>query len=343
MQLKTFGDSITAGAGASSTANRYANLLAASLGRTLANYGVNGNCAADQAIVSRGVTFSASDIATLMIGANDSQRYFTTVQQGYYGAFVREIVAAALLPSKVKGRDSGMSKAGTWVDTQPSWSYGCRSNVSGSEATCTVQGESIYIGTILQDMNGGPLNGEAEVWVDGEKAGIISSSGQGMPTAFNSYAPACYRFAGFSASTHEVKIKLISGWIYLEYVAGSDQPDTPSFYLSTVCKLFQQAQNDDPTIQKLNIIINALAAEFIADGFDLTLVGNYHVIGQSDLIGDGIHPNDTGHAKLSEAFFAAMATIAPVTYVETPTFKGSDCNFYIGEGAARKRIETSSI
>lgn len=332
-----FGDSITAGAGASTITKSYAALLDASLGTPSVDHGINGSAAADQVIVARGVVTTPSDIVTIMIGVNDAQRYLDATTQGYYKAFVRELVSWQNMPQRVAGRSASMALTGTWADSLPvpAWSAGKHSNVAGSTASATVSGTSVYIGTILQDMNPGSLNGSADVIVDGVTVGTISSNGAGMPTALGTYyAPAAFRFGGLAPGQHTVTVKVTSGWVYLEYLAGSDQPPGPPVYLSNVTRTFQVNDPATPAINAaFNAIIAGLVSDFQTDGRNVMLVDNNSIITQSDLISDMIHPNDGGHQKIANQFLSEISG-----FIAVPTYRKSDGTYWIDDGSNRRQL-----
>src|ERR1044072_3303789 len=73
--LYTFGDSITAGTGASDTAHRYVNLLAAAKGWPLTNVGNSGKRMNDPAMIDAmyAETVGDSKVYTLLSGVNDAR------------------------------------------------------------------------------------------------------------------------------------------------------------------------------------------------------------------------------------------------------------------------------
>lgn len=306
MRLVAIGDSETKGdIGPSVPANGYIAKLVAKYGATLQMLAANGSCAADQALVVAGSTFQATDIITCMLGVNDSQRYFTAAQQAYFRGFITDIVVRSSFPNRVGIRAA--TKTGTWAPlSQYAWSTGCSCATPGSTATAVVSGVAVYIGTIFQDYNGGPLAGSAEVWIDGVLAGTYSSNGQGCITGMNTFGTAAIRFGGLAAGQHTVMVKLVSGQVYAEYIAGSDQPASPQFFLATPARTYQPGDTG-VTAAALGVIVKDVAAKMVADDRHVAVVDINPLILSTDVISDLIHPNDSGNLKEFNAFDAVIS------------------------------------
>ena len=85
MKQIAFGDSITAGAGASVQANCYVNLLNNMLGIIIDNTGVSTAMAIDECSVLYARTTIAGDKSTVMFGTNDQAKYDIDVaKKGYF-------------------------------------------------------------------------------------------------------------------------------------------------------------------------------------------------------------------------------------------------------------------
>lgn len=341
------GDSITGPGTAATSGNSYVSLLSTTLGVPITNYGVSGDQAADQAVRTYGVNLAAGDKATLMVGTNDQFLYGTsTYKQGLFKSFHTSIFANIALPSKVNGNSSGMTYTGSWTTSQPTWARGKWSFTAGNTATATVSGTAVYVGVIRQDdISGNAINGTADVYVDSVKVGSITTAGTGMTTQNgNAYAPAAFRFGGLSAGSHTVQIVVTSaipdyrGLMYVEYIAGSDQSSKPSVYVSTIPKYSTAAYTtiggSAANMATYNGIVTTNVSNAIADGLAVYQVDASAVVNQtSDLSSDGVHPVNSGHSKIFNAFFSAMT--GGITYTPFSLFKGSNNSWYVDDGSGK--------
>ena len=319
-----WGDSITYGYDASVPANSYPALTAAHFGYTLVNHAVPGSMALDVAIAANvyvlANTISAADSYLIMDGINDAQHYTTATQQAAYGAAITEIVSQFAYPSRVHCQDAAMVKVGpAWTPTQlpgMPW-HGCYDNNVGDTATTTVSGSTIIVGSILHDYlgslssYGSHVLGSANVLVDGVLAGSFSSDGWSDDTGATSFGPAAYRFTGFTNTTHTVQIVVTSGFIYFEYVLGSNQPVGPKVFLLTPTRTYQSTDNG--TIETiLGNMEQTIVNQFVADGRPVYLSPTGPVITSSLVASDLIHPTDAGHAALAAVVEASIqATLGP--------------------------------
>lgn len=92
-----------------------------------------------------------------------------------------------------------------------------------------------------------------------------------------------------------------------------------------------------------NTELNARMAELIADGLGVHVVPCCAALNYStDLLSDGVHPNDGGHFKIKQAFETAMgwqpSQPPAVTYTQVPTYRGSDGFWYVDDGANRRKL-----
>lgn len=330
-----FGDSITYGTGATSKPLSYIGLLVSAIGTPYTNAAVSGAQAADQAVVAYKYKPQAGDRVSIMVGTNDHWKYGTNAtKKGYYKQFLTGMLAWLSTPSKVRGIDSGFSYSGAWTNTQ-AFGIGKWSRTTGNTATVKVKGKAVYVGTIMQD----GVTGTADVYIDGAKVGTVSSTGAGMTTQKGgSYAPAGYRFGGLSDTDHTVQIKITSpsgglNILYLEYVAGSSQTSRPEIYLSNIIRMSAAgysatgSTSSDQNVSDYNTIISGLQSDFETDGHTIELVDTHGAVNNSTDLSDGIHPNNSGHLKIKNAFVTAMT--GGLSYSEVSTWLGSDGKYYI--------------
>lgn len=341
------GDSITYGVAATS-GNSYISLLGGALSTSITNYAVSGDQAADQAIRTYGVTLGSGDRATVMIGTNDQWKYGTSAyKQALYKTFLTQIIANFAMPTKTFANTVGVSYTGSWVASQPTWSKGKWSATAGSTAITTVSGTAVYIGVIKQeDLNGNPINGTADVYVDNVQVGSIGSAGTGMTTQNgNAYAPAAYRFGGLGAGSHVVKVVITSaysdyrGIMYLEYVAGSSQIIKPDVYVSNILRYgplgYSLVGGSDANVAAINGIISGTAAYFVTDQLAVHFMDVSSAVNQTTDLNpsDEIHPVDAGHLKIKTVEYGAMT--GGITFTLNSLYRGSDSIWYIDNGSGK--------
>jgi lysophospholipase L1-like esterase len=301
--ISAYGDSITAGVGASPVSKSWIGLF------TPANLAVSGSQAAE---VSKAVQSSGPDpdaTYTIMIGTNDHRHYKTdTAKQEYFRKFFRQSLAWLALPDKCKGRDTCMTYTGSWGNTVAN-SFGKVSNQSGAAAEATVSGTAVYVCYILQ--NHSLALSSASVEIDSVSAGTIGSGAVSPPmntVKGSTYASACQRYAGLSAGAHDVKITVTSSGknLYLDYIAGSSQASAPKILVSNIIQMSSAGYSTYGTslanVNAYNAIIEDVMSEFPG----VILIDNFTSIDPVADLADGIHPNNAGHAKINANFMDAL-------------------------------------
>lgn len=309
-QTQAFGDSITANHGASPAAASYVNLFA------LSNQGVSNTQAGDMSNRIRALvtSFDASKKYTLMIGTNDHRVYKAdATKQEFFKRFLRNSVAWLSLENKKMPRVSGdITFTGTWSNASGN-AINKYTQQQNATATTTVTGTSVYIGYIIQNFTGS--DSVAEIRIDGNLVGTIGSYGVINTSGGSTYADAAVRFDGLSAGSHTVEITVTSSGknFYLNYIAGNNNSggQYPKIALSNVIRMtaggYSTHGSSDAIVDQYNVIVDDLVAEFVADGFDVTLVDNHTAVNPAtDITSDGVHPNNSGHLKIHNNFAAVL-------------------------------------
>lgn len=313
--LDMSGDSITVGHGVT-TAQRYATLLANSLGRPIVSRAKNGDMSADQGQKAIAVRRASGDIATIMVGVNDQRIYrASTIKRGYYIAYLRRLILDATATVRKTGRSTAIAKSGTWSNTVVN-TFGVTTTQKGAKATATVSGTAVYIGTIIQ--NHPSAKGTAQVRIDGVLKGTISSDGTGdggMTTANGlSYGPAAFRFGGLSSGNHKVELTVTSANgqnFRLDYIAGNTSQTGVKTFVSNVIRMnaygYAKFGGSDASVAAFNTDIATLIDTLSDDGLKVYPVNNWATINPAThLLPDGIHPNAAGHVRLYNAFRTAI-------------------------------------
>lgn len=323
--FSAFGDSITVGVGASVPATTaYAPLLSGRKAWGITNLAVSGSQAADQADAIYGTAAGIGLQSTYLIGTNDHRTYLADAnkQAIFQGAHLAEL-AWLTIPdaNKVKGQGAGIAYTGTWANTTV-WGGGLgkKSSTNGSTATMTLYGRTLYLATIVQDGTGGQFS----VSIDGVNMGVFNCYGAANVATVNgrTYAPMLLRFAGLSEGPHTVIITVVSATaagnvVYLDWAAGSQgnaNPNGPFLWVGNIPRFspagYTTYGSSDAIVQTFNKMVRQNVRDLSADGLNVTLVDLCARLNPSaDLAADGLHPNDSGHAKISDAFFAAMNQI----------------------------------
>jgi hypothetical protein len=283
------------------------------------------------AIDAQSVAFASGDIVSMMVGINDTQRYFTAAQQEFYRGFVLEAAVKALSTGSVY--PAAMTQTGSWIVREPDvripWpSQGVISATVGSTLTTQVSGTAVYIGTTYQDL--AAAAGQAQVTIDGNVVGVFSSYAPGMTTALNTQAPAVIRFGGLTAGRHTVVVTLMSGIIYMEHITGSAAPLGTTLYLLTPSRTYQPADTEAPgPAIALGTIIKTTVSQLQADGYSVKLFDVYPLIGPGQVLPDEIHWTDATHEMIATDFEAIIGGAPPPpTYI--PAYLCTNGTGYFG-------------
>jgi lysophospholipase L1-like esterase len=290
----TFGDSITAGIGATTPAKSWVGLF------TPVNKGISGAQAADLANTVILTAPIVTEKYTVMIGSNDIYKYRTDpIKQAYFKKFMRHNLAWLSFPNKVRAQD--MVKTGTWWNASVN-SFGIATSSNAATATATVTGTKVFIGHLMQDYVG--TTGTASIEIDGVVVGTYSNNANGMTTHLAAgYALAACVF-DVAAGTHTVKITVTSpngGYFYLDYIAGNAQP-SPKILLSNILKWSDAAYAGNGLMPTITNDYNTLVNQVIADFPNVVLVDNNSLINPVLHISDGVHPNDVGYKIIYNNF-----------------------------------------
>lgn len=339
---KAFGDSITLGVAASSGHSWVA--LVQSVGLSLTNCGVSGAMAIDGAPSIYATTPSATDKFTIAYGTNDEITYGTSAQKrGYYKAALAAYIA--WLGSALTSGQSGITYSGTWTNLS---SYGGalfkRSDQNGSTASFSFSGDVLYLTTLQQDI----ATGTFSIVIDGMNKGSFSTAAPGINSTLGaSFGPQLIRIAGLGAGLHNVVLTVTSpsGGANAIYIGpwGTPSPGA-SVALQNVLRLSNAAYSTY-SVTEANVAsycadVSDLCSTYAADGLNVRLVDAFKAVNPCcDLSqSDGVHPVDSGHAKLAAQYIAILT--GAINYLPISVVKGSDGNYYVDDNP-RIRIATA--
>lgn len=319
----TFGDSITAGVGASTPSKKWAQLFASSLGAQLINNAVSGGMVPDQAAYVYASNISSNDFATLMLGTNDERIYGENNAKRQLFQSGLAALAAFIASSPIKAIHAGVY-SGAWENTY-AYEIGKNSYTQGSRCTFSVSGATVLIGYIRQVAN----YGQFTVKIDGVNQGTFSSNGDGMNTHLGAtYGPALLRFAGLTAGDHSVEIEVVSptstgNRVYIDWWSGC-MPRTTLKLANIPYALAYGSGGSKANVDAYNQSIVQVASDLASYGLSVELIDVNSVLLPTDMF-DDYHPNDSGHQKICDAFKGAPPAI---TFTSAQLMLGSDGNMY---------------
>lgn len=320
--LVAFGDSITAGTGASDQAHRYIEKVAAAKSWTLTNNGVAGARLNDPGVTDAiyATTVTNSDNYTLLIGTNNMHSDNTNISyQDSYRANLLAVLAWLSLPNKQKAinRDS---ETGTWTTNASSiyGGMGKKSTTVNSTMTFTTRGNVVYIGYIRTNSGAGSFS----VTVDGTLKATVSTVGSvdSRSDSAGAYGAALVRIPDLTDTTHTVVITVTSATnslntVFIDWVSGNGVLECstgPNIWVGSVilgtAASYTAVGGSDMAVGQYNSIIGEVASQLASDGLKTVHVDCINSLNVStDMDTDGIHPNDTGHDNISKAFLANMS------------------------------------
>lgn len=324
--LYTFGDSITAGTGASDAAHRYVNLLAAAKGWSLTNVGNSGKRMNDAAMIDAmyAEVVGENKVYTLLSGVNDARTGGTdlTLLDSFRGCLQAGIAWLAI-PDAYKIKAVDATRAGTWA--QNTTVYGgmdYKSTTVNSTIQAVVRGTTAYLGYIRAAASGGTFS----VSIDGVSYGTYST-GVTTPTRQDGdtgqYGAYLLRFPGLTYGDHTILVTVTSATnasnaVYIDWFGGNGVPeytDSHPVYVGNCLRASDtyysgHSPASDAAVTLYNNVINDAISSLTRDGLNVCLVDV--VTSQdraADLDADGLHPNNTGHQKLSDLFETAMSSV----------------------------------
>lgn len=329
--LHAVGDSIAEGQNASSAANEWATLFAADLGYVLSNNAVGGTQIVDQTSDDRsgarnqvylGTSIPTYDAWSWLIGYND-MRYFGTDADGLE-AFTRVFRSGIAWMSRAasdckQASDAGWTFSGAWTDVTVNGLDTSYSSTSGDTASISVSGTAVTVAYISRW--GIADGGTFSVTIDGNLVAASVDTNFGENSGYGGgsltrYAPMALRFDGLAAGSHTVLLTLTSSAVVqVAFVTGSGETETPTVYAGGPLKMNSTGYSSyspynlgsDAAVAAYAGAIRSVLIDAVADGRDVKYadVNAYYSITEVDT--DNVHPADTGHDHIRDAFVAATA------------------------------------
>jgi hypothetical protein len=321
--LNTFGDSITAGTGASGGSYAYVSVLSNTEGWGLKDYAVGGDTVIDQCNAIYGTTTAAGQYSTLLIGQNEVSLvgYPSNGGAPEYEAALTACSAWLLLtadsshgaPTKVSAQSAQVTQTGSWQTSNLYSSLGLMSSTAGSTLTVPLAGNTLYLGLTSTTST----NYTVSVTVDGKSAGTYSPALTYNGSRFT-YGPYGVRLSAGGAGNHTVQVTCTNpgtSGCYVDWFGGNATPAVaqPRLWLGTPYLTNQGI----PAFVYSNLATDVEGVEtaLASDGLDITLadVHNYFS-GPTDpqCMYDNVHPANCGHALIAATYIAAMNNLLPL-------------------------------
>jgi len=316
---RAFGDSFTRGTGATTSNLCWVARLAAAANRGITNLGSSGKELQDISWTIMGTSVAARDSAWLLTGFNDMRFQGGSADTlNGYRSNLRACLAYLAIPATNRIYCTNFTFTGTWGDftlwTLPS-KY---STTAASTAQFTAYGDTIYLAWANRHHLGN--GGTATVAVDGVNRATIDSRVGESPydSATTVHWPGLTRISGLTNGSHTVLITVSGvGYVDFQWAAGNGSligADLPAVYSSGPPRMNAAGyalggatgytNGTDAVCQDYNTANTEVCAELAADGLNVTCVdvARHYVPESGHVYGDNIHPNDTGHLRIAQAF-----------------------------------------
>ncbi len=314
---RAFGDSITYGAGATVPANQYTNLLAAGEGTVMTDRGIPGALACDmgdlQIFANENPAATANPIYTVLIGTNDANTKGTGSYEAVFNTCHQAALAWLAIPrsTKVLGQDAACVASGTWVnDDTYQTGIGIKSTTIASALACTITttGGNLYAWYRIIDSNGGTftysLDGGTAVSATASTTPAIAAQNGGTQGV------ALIRIPGVASGSHTLTFTVTSATnagnvvsiLGVGTVSGLRQFQAPRVFVGGVVR--QASDTKASTTAAYDADAKANVTLLASDGLFVKFVDVRAYINIATDMFDGLHPNDTGHGHLRDAFAA---------------------------------------
>jgi lysophospholipase L1-like esterase len=314
--MTAFGDSITAGKGASTQAKAYINLVADAEGWNLLNEARGGDALPDQLAEIYQTPVTGASWFLLDIGQNEAPWVDDATPAGA-ADWIASLEAAyvyLLTPNKVLANSNSCTPSGHWSEDDKSTAMGIKTFVAGDKVVCSTVGSSAWI---IFDAD---LNSTATAKVDVDGTDFLTANPKtDWPSTFGiSSAPFAVHVANLSHGPHRIGITATganaNSPLRVLFVAGNSSQTTPVGPFVIANTLYQANLSQD-LYAKTNGYISRAANEVAADGFGIAVADVYGACTdskQNPLCNglDGIHPNDAGHAIIARAVMKAISDLA---------------------------------
>lgn len=328
-----YGDSVGLGNGATAAPRSYGYLISNTMLWSLTNTSVSGTQLQDtgQANSMLAASISSASLSYFITGYNDMRAFGNGAGLTSYLHTLNNVMVWLSLPaaSKVLGTNAAVTKTGTWATALNFGRNMEFSSTNGDTLTWTSPAATaVYIGALS---NGAP-NCNYSVSVDGggqvsnvtEPSAVATVLGQTLGLYL-------IRIGGLAATTHSVVFTVGNSTraCFVDYFATNTGVSTtgPYLFLGNTIRMNATGytlgspnynHGSDAIVTQYGTSEASAVSPLAADGLNITLVNDSAVYNPATQVSsDNIHPNDTGHLVIANAFLG-QATIANQNIEYTP-------------------------
>lgn len=322
--FEIYGMSIATGSSSSDTAHSYGGIIESTTGSNMVNNAQGG--ATVRNVIFQTFSNTPSTLATVNkivdvgvndLGASPSASSSQSIIEG-----LRVVIANHYLASATAA--SSLTPSGTWSTLTTTNSLSSKatiqlsgnplkSTVSGSTLTGTVSGNTIVIGTFGCDTS--HALGTFSVTIDGNNMGTYDPNGKAIDyyyasiMAFDFRMPNVFMISGLDSGSHTVVITTLSNTeVDIDYIGGMTNTSLgKSLLVHHVLKstnagyTLDGGNSSDDLVDQTNEKIDELVGLIRNLGYvklrSVPTENNFDIY--SMLSGDGLHPNDAGHANIA--------------------------------------------
>jgi hypothetical protein len=311
--LSTFGDSITSGVGASTPADDFASLTAATEAWELRNFGVPGDTSVDtNEYINAKSPEPSFAYNTLLIGNNDLR--FAMTSSAGEAEFTAAVSADAVWLSTIQGTNritaasSANKTTGAWTASTLYPFTALTSTVAGS----TIQGS--FTGNVFYAQISRTTTATSSVSITIDGAAPVTYTPPVLDYAGTriNYGPYFIRLplTGANSQSHSVLFTCVapnSAGCDVDWFAGNGRTNLaqpPYLWLATPYFTGQPGYPQSEYTQMAQLVRN-IQTQLAADGLPVFLadVANwFNGVTDSACMYDEVHPSDCGHAMLAATF-----------------------------------------
>lgn len=318
--VQYFGDSITAGIGASALSKRWTSVLSSLLNVTESNYGTSGQEWADCHTTIYGTNFARGGINVISYGTNDMIHGQTDLQQ--ISNKIRNCLLYTILPSScfIDLTSTTVTQTGQWVASMFSPSKGIQTSTLDGSAKIQFQIKGRYIAFASSQVTGWSNNNYImqNLTVDGSTTStklINTMAVSALSIAYNPQFVLYDTGAQSENSLHTVSISaslvgtspISSPNYHIDWVAGFDSGVSGSSM--TFVGEFGSWDNNLYTVadQRLTESLRSVTAQICNQfknefGLPVYYFSGLYNREPNGSAGDGLHPHDAGHAQIANRF-----------------------------------------
>lgn len=329
---RAFGDSLTAGNGASIEAKRFPNLIATQLEQTLTNDGVAGYMVMDMNIGKIYPYTPDADVYTVLAGNNDFNGHgsdtnaFLGYKRGTLASFLW-----LLMPQDniIETQESGWSFTGVWTNENLFTNVNARyTSAVNATAEITIRGTAIYILYIkgeAADCGSFKIEIDAVNYTPTPIDTCLGANGN----IFTGKAPYALRFGGLKSGSHTVVITntIDTKVSEIGYIASNDRivgqasidkTKGPNLFVGSAINLPAWINGSEALLYQYNDAKEEIVAQLKKDGFNIEYVdlnAAYNIVNTNFPL--DIHPNDLGYAQIAEAFIGGISQAPALSGIES--------------------------